>query len=283
MKNTFDLKKFLIENKLTNNSRLLREVSEFVEIANNLKKIKATAEAVLNNAERALGEEDKYAGIDRQGLKNPQAVEQQIEVVENILEELEDYAGDGWAADIENVAKEKNLAELQMMLKGLVEEVDKLEKALTGQPLQESALNEGWKNWALGAISALSVLGGGAAINQDNKQTALDNADRLEYYQNTLGTTMDKMSYSQLQSLGLQISQKTGKYATGLSGNETPQQLERLYASLAQDYVQGHPNEFSINPKDGLVHWNKVKESPYGEHTTIDDAQDDMSWNKKKY
>ena len=185
----FDLKKFLIENKLTKNSRILNEdqstygtdpdrpyhvdadgpiepgpeLPEMTKIANNLKKIKSTAEAVLVNAKRALENEEKYAGIDREGLKNPQAVEQQIEVVEDALEKIEDYAGDGWTVDIEDVAREKSIPELQMMLKDLVEETDKLNSVAFGQPLQEGDLNERWKQWALGALSALSVLGGGTA------------------------------------------------------------------------------------------------------------------------
>jgi hypothetical protein len=163
MENTFDLKKFLVENKLTTNSRMLSEVDQFVQIANNLKKIKTTAEAVLRNAERALQDEDTYAGIDRVRLRNPQAVEQQIEVVQDILENIEDYAGDGWAVDIEDVAREKSIPELQMMLKRLIEETDNLQKELTGQPIQEGDLNEGWKQWALGALAGLSVLGGGTA------------------------------------------------------------------------------------------------------------------------
>lgn len=187
MENTFDLRKFLIENKLTKNSRIISEeqttygadadrpyhvsadgpikpgpeLSATTKIANNLKKIKSTAQATINTAKRALEEEGKYAGIDREGLKNPQAVEQQIEVVEDALEKIEDYAGDGWATDIADIAKEKSVPELQMILKDLVEETDKLSTILTGRPLQERHLNEGWKNWALGAISALSVLGGG--------------------------------------------------------------------------------------------------------------------------
>lgn len=189
MENTFDLKKFLVENKLTKNSRLISEeqttygadpdrpyhvsadgpikpglkLSATTEIANNLKKIKSTAEATINTAKRALQDQETYAGIDREGIKNPQAVEQQIEVVEDALDNIEDYAGDGWAVDIEDIAREKSIPELQMMLKTLIEETDELENALTGQPIQELALNEGWKNWALGAISALSVLGGGTA------------------------------------------------------------------------------------------------------------------------
>ena len=170
MENTFDLKKFLVENKLTNNSRILSEVEQSVEIANNLKKIKSTAAAVIVNAKRALEDEETYAGIDRDGIKNPQAVEQQVEVVEDVLEKIEDYAGDGWATDIENVAREKSIPELQMILKDLVEETDELEKLLTGRPLQESTLNEGWKNWALGAIAGLSVLGGGAALSGNSSQ-----------------------------------------------------------------------------------------------------------------
>jgi len=185
MKNTFDLKKFLIENKLTSNSRLISELDQSVEIANNLKKIKTEVDAVLVNAKRALEEEEKYAGIERDGLKNPQAVERQIEVVEDALEKVEDYAGDGWATDIEDVAREKSIPELQMILKDLVEETDELHKVLTGQPIQEGGLNEGWKNWALGALSALSVFGGGTAqatpiANTDTNQPNIEAPARAQ-------------------------------------------------------------------------------------------------------
>ena len=183
MENTFDLKKFLVENKLTNSSRLVSEVEQSVQIANNIKKIKSTAEAVLNNAKRALQDEETYAGIDRKGIKNPQAVEQQIEVVEDVLENIEDYAGDGWAVDIEDVAREKSIPELQMMLKTLIEETDELENALTGQPLQESVLSEGWKNWALGAIAGLTAIGGGAALSANGTQQASPKKQGVELVQ----------------------------------------------------------------------------------------------------
>ncbi len=183
MENTFNLKKFLVENKLTKNSRILSEIEQSVEIANNLKKIKSTAEAVLVNAKRALEDEETYAGIDREGIKNPQAVEQQIQVVEDVLEKIEDYAGDGWAVDIEDVAREKSIPELQMMLKRLVEETDKLSKAYTGKPLQEEDLNEGWKQWALGAIAGLTAIGGGAALSGNNTQQAPPEKQGVELVQ----------------------------------------------------------------------------------------------------
>ena len=163
MENTFDLKKFLVENKLTNNSKILSEVEQSVEIANNLKKIKVDAEAVISMAKKGIEDQEKYAGLNRDVNIDVQAVEQQIEVVEDALERIEDYAGDGWAVDIEDVAREKNIAELQNMLETLIEETDKLHSVYAGKPLQEGDLNEGWKQWALGAISALSVLGGGTA------------------------------------------------------------------------------------------------------------------------
>lgn len=217
MENTFDLRKFLIENKLTKNSRILNEdqstygtdpdrpyhvdadgpiepgpeLPEMTKIANNLKKIKSTAEAVLVNAKRALENEEKYAGIDREGLKNPQAVEQQIEVVEDALEKIEDYAGDGWTVDIEDVAREKSIPELQMMLKDLVEETDKLNSVAFGQPLQEGDLNEGWKQWALGALSALSALGGGTA-QAATSNTVDTNQPNIEAPAPTKQSTYDK-------------------------------------------------------------------------------------------
>jgi hypothetical protein len=163
MENTFDLKKFLVENKLTTNSRLLTEVEQSVEIANKLKKLKADTEAVITMAKSGIEDQEKWAGMTRDANIDAQAVEQQIEVVEDILEKIEDYAGDGWASDIEDVAREKSIPELQMMLKNLVKETDKLNLVYTGKPLQEEDLTEGWKQWALGAISALSVLGGGTA------------------------------------------------------------------------------------------------------------------------
>ena len=269
MENTFDLKKFLVENKLTNNSRILSEVEQSVEIANNLKKIKSTAEAVLVNAKRALEEEEKYVGLEREGLKNPQAVEQQIKVVEDVLEKIEDYAGDGWATDIEDVARKKSIPELQMILKDLVEETDELNKVLTGQPLQEGDLNEGWKNWAIGAITALSVLGGGAALTQQNREAELDRAQKIEYYENSLQTTLEKMSPIQLEDLGLEISSHTGKFA--LSGDETPEQLEYLFSNYAEDYVKAHPDEFTVNPKDGLLHWKYENAARYYRSDSIDD------------
>ena len=163
MENTFDLKKFLVENKLTSNSRLLSEVEQSVEIANNLKKIKVDAEAVITKAKSGIEDQEKWTGITRDSNIDVQAVEQQIEVVEDVLEKIEDYAGDGWAVDIEDVAREKSIPELQMMLKDLVEETDKLNMVYAGKPLQEEDLKEGWKQWALGALSALSTLGGATA------------------------------------------------------------------------------------------------------------------------
>ena len=170
----FDLKKFLVENKLTNNSRLLSEVEQSVQIANNLKKIKSTAEAVLVRAKRDLADLGKYAGIEKHKLNNPQAVKQQIGVLEDTLEKIEDYAGDGWAVDIEDVAREKSIPELQMMLKDLIEETEQLSTALGDTSLKEEDLNEGWKQWALGAIAALSVLGGGTAQAATNTGTDMN-------------------------------------------------------------------------------------------------------------
>jgi len=190
MENTFDLRKFLIENKLTKNSRILNEnqstygtdpdrpyhvdadgpiepgpeLPEMTKIANNLKKIKVDAEAVVNKAKKGIEDFEKWDGIIARDIHiNIPAVEQQIEVVEDALEKIEDYAGDGWTVDIEDVAREKSIPELQMMLKDLVEETDELNSVAFGQPLQEGDLNESWKQWALGALAGLSVLGGGTA------------------------------------------------------------------------------------------------------------------------
>jgi hypothetical protein len=174
MENTFDLKKFLIENKLTKNSKILKEVEQSVEIANNLKKIKVDAQAVISMAKNGIEDQEKYAGLNRDVNIDVQAVEQQIEVVEDALERIEDYAGDGWAVDIEDVAREKNIAELQNMLETLIEETDKLHSVYTGKPLQEGDLNEGWKQWALGAISTLSALGGGTAQAATNSTVDTD-------------------------------------------------------------------------------------------------------------
>jgi hypothetical protein len=190
MENTFDLKKFLVENKLTKNSKILSEVEQSVEIANNLKKIKVDAEAVISMAKKGIEDQEKYAGLNRDVDIDVQAVEQQIEAVEDALERIEDYAGDGWAVDIEDVAREKNIAELQNMLETLINETDKLHSVYTGKPLQEGELNEGWKQWALGAISALTVLGGGAALN--NYQTADQGKPDIELVQ----TQKDKTGQS---------------------------------------------------------------------------------------
>jgi hypothetical protein len=192
MENTFNLKKFLVENKLTSNSRLLNEVEQSVQIANNLKKIKVDAEAVISMAKKGIEDQEKYAGLNRDVNIDVQAVEQQIEVVEDALERIEDYAGDGWATDIEDVAKEKNIAELQNMLETLVNETDKLHSVYTGKPLQEGELNEGWKNWALGAITALSVLGGGAALN--NYQTVDQGKPDIELVQTQKDKAGEKSS-----------------------------------------------------------------------------------------
>jgi hypothetical protein len=191
MENTFDLKKFLVENKLTNNSRLLEEVEQSVEIANNLKKIKVDAEAVISMAKKGIEDQEKYAGLDRDVNIDVQAVEQQIEVVEDALERIEDYAGDGWAVDIEDVAREKNIAELQNMLKTLIEETDKLHSVYTGKPLQEGELNEGWKQWALGAISALTVLGGASALSGGDTQKIPAQQGIERTVDNSQGTVSD--------------------------------------------------------------------------------------------
>jgi hypothetical protein len=187
----FNLKKFLVENKLTKNSRILAEIEQSVNIANNLKKIKVDAEAVIATAKRGIEDQEKWSGITRDSNIDIQAVEQQIEVVEDTLEKIEDYAGDGWAVDIEDVAREKSIPELQMMLKDLVEETDELNKVYTGKPLQEEDLNEGWKNWALGAISALSILGGGTAQAATNTSTDVNRPD-IEASAATRQSTYDK-------------------------------------------------------------------------------------------
>jgi len=278
----FNLKKFLVENKLTKNSRILTEIEQSVNIANNLKKIKVDAEAVIATAKRGIEDQEKWSGITRDSNIDIQAVEQQIEVVEDTLEKIEDYAGDGWAVDIEDVAREKSIPELQMMLKDLVEETDELNKVYTGKPLQEEDLNEGWKNWALGAISALSVLGGASYIQQHDQEVAKVNADRQEYYENTFAQTINKMSNKQLEALGLEIAEKTGTYVT-VRDSDTPKDIEAYYARFATNYVMSKPYEFTVNPKDGLIHWKKETQSPYRQGETIEDAKDDMSWNKKRY
>jgi hypothetical protein len=277
MENTFDLKKFLVENKLTKNSKILSEVEQSVEIANNLKKIKVDAEAVISMAKKGIEDQEKYAGLNRDVNIDVQAVEQQIEVVEDALERIEDYAGDGWAVDIEDVAREKNIAELQNMLETLIEETDKLHSVYAGKPLQEGDLNEGWKQWALGAISALSVLGGGAAINQQNREAELDRTQKIEYFKNTLQTTLDQMSPSQLEGLGIDLSNHTGHFS--LSGDETPEQLEYMFANYAKDYIQANPTDFKVNPQDGLIHWKYEKASPYYKGQTLSDKG--TSWNER--
>lgn len=223
----FDLKKFLVENKLTANSRLLNEVDQSVQIANNLKKIKSTTEAVLVNAKRALEDEETYAGIDREGTKNPQAVEQQIEVVQDILENIEDYAGDGWAVDIEDVAREKSIPELQMMLKRLIEETDNLQKELTGQPIQEGDLNEGWKQWALGALAGLSVLGGGTAQAATGANTGM-NKPGIEASVQKGKSDIDKMSETEAYDA-------VTKAVEGMTPKEARKLIERLLPDSRED------------------------------------------------
>lgn len=159
----FNLKKFLVENKLTTNSKLLNEVDEFVKIANNVKRIASDAEALIRTINNAVDQDEKFAGINRERVKNPEQLEQQIEVVEDAIEDVRDYAGDSFASDIEDIAKDNGIPELQARLKRLIEEADKLDKMFGGGSLEENVLSEGWKNWALGTVLTLSALGGGTA------------------------------------------------------------------------------------------------------------------------
>jgi hypothetical protein len=282
MQNTFDLRKFLVENKLTKNSRLISEeqttygadpdrpyhvsadgpikpglkLSATTEIANNLKKIKSTAQATVDTAKRALEEEGKYAGIDREGLKNPQAVEQQIEVVQDVLEKIEDYAGDGWATDIEDVAREKSIPELQMILKDLVEETDKLSTILTGRPLQEGHLNEGWKNWALGAISALSVLGGGGTAQATPIANTDMNSPNIEAPARVQQSTYDKTTAPSPNEFNKQLQW----WKSYIQSSMYMKRLEKEFPGKQRDFLEKERQERLKNLSDikNVTHFVKA-------------------------
>ncbi len=116
---------------------------------------------------------------------------------------------------------------------------------------EQEQLEEGWKDWVLGGLLTLSTLGGGAKLYQMDKQAQADRAKQTEYVQKVLDPLLGRMSDSDLLELGVEINQKTGKFAT--SGDETADQLDYRYTNYAKDFVRANPSLFGITA-DGQVH-----------------------------
>lgn len=121
--------------------------------------------------------------------------------------------------------------------------------------LNEENLEEGFKEWILAGLITLGTIGGGMKVYQINKEVEADKKAQIEYYNNVLSKSLDKMSDEQKFDLGAQINRKTKNFSISSNSEITSEEFANILKSYAEKYVKSHPNQFSVNAQDGSLHW----------------------------
>lgn len=129
--------------------------------------------------------------------------------------------------------------------------------------LNEENIEEGFKEWVLAGLITLGTIGGGIKVYQMDKEAEADRKAQTEYYDNILSKSLDKMSDVEKVELGSKISDKTKELAIAPTSKITPQEFSRILQRYAEDYIKSHPNEFSVDAQNGLLHWKFEEAATY--------------------
>jgi len=144
-----------------------------------------------------------------------------------------------------------------------IRRMQQLAGILTESQLDKENLDEGFKEWILAGLITLSTIAGGIKVYQMDKEAEADKAAQTEYYENILGKSLNKMDDTQKSDLGNMINTKTKKLALAPNSDITSIQFSKTLANYADDYIKNHPNEFSVDAKDGSLHWKFEEAASY--------------------
>jgi hypothetical protein len=128
---------------------------------------------------------------------------------------------------------------------------------------QEEMLEEGFKEWLLAGLITLGTIAGGTKVYQMDKEAEADKAAQTEYYENILGKSLDKMDDTQKSELGDIINGKTKKLSLAPGSSMSSSDFSKALSNYADSYVKNHPSEFSVDAKDGSLHWKFEEAGTY--------------------
>jgi hypothetical protein len=144
-----------------------------------------------------------------------------------------------------------------------IRRIQKLAGIINESYLDEENLEEGFKEWVLAGLITLGTIGGGTKVYQMDKEAQMDKKAQIEYYENVLGKSLDKMDDTQKSDLGDMINAKTKKLAISPNSNMSSEDFSKALANYADSYIKNHPNEFSVDAQDGSLHWNFEQAASY--------------------
>ena len=120
--------------------------------------------------------------------------------------------------------------------------------------LEDDTLEEGWKNWLIGGLIALTTLGGIGKVVQMDQQAEKDNKARIEYYQKVVEPELKKYSEDDLVKLGAEIGQANKEIS--IRSTMSNDEIYSIYKGYAEKYIKNHPQEFSVGVNGG-IYWTK--------------------------
>jgi hypothetical protein len=150
------------------------------------------------------------------------------------------------------------------MAKQLIKEAARMQK-LAGiiNENEQNILDEGLKDWLVGLGLTAATIAGGIKVYQMDQAQEKDKKAQKEYFDNVLSKVFNKMTDEQKSDLGFNINEKTNKLSIAPTSKITPIEYSKILARYAEEYVETHANEFSVDPQSGLIHWKLEKTSPY--------------------
>jgi hypothetical protein len=128
---------------------------------------------------------------------------------------------------------------------------------------QEEMIDEGFKEWLLAGLITLGTIGGGMKVYQMDKEAETDRKAQIEYYENILSKSLEKMTDEEKSDLGSEINQKTKKLAISPSSDMSAEEFSSVLSRYADDYIKSHANEFSVSAQDGSLHWKFSNAASY--------------------
>jgi hypothetical protein len=128
---------------------------------------------------------------------------------------------------------------------------------------EDEMIDEGFKEWVLAGLITLGTIAGGTKVYQMDKEAEADRKAQIEYYDNILSKSVEKMSDEQKSDLGAKINEKTKNLTVSSSSKITPTEFSKILSKYADDYIKSHPNEFSVSAKDGSLHWKFEEAASY--------------------
>jgi hypothetical protein len=142
-----------------------------------------------------------------------------------------------------------------------IKRMQQLAGIVTESSINEDNLEEGFKEWLLAGLITLGTIGGGMKVYQMDKEAEADKKAQIEYYDNILSKSYDKMTDQEKTSLGVDINEKTKDLQLGTTYSK--EDTDAIFKNYADKYVRNHPNEFSVSAQDGSLHWKFEQAASY--------------------